>query len=163
MEETQFLKILKNNQGIIYKVANSYCINVADRDDLIQEISIQIWRSHKRYNKKFKVSTWIYRIALNTAISFYRKRYRQSSLNKPITTTEDFIEDESNESDSENVKRLYRCIHQLNEFNKALMLLYLDEYSHEEIAINMGISKSNVATKISRIKQQLRKEFNIKK
>lgn len=162
LNKEKFIEVLQNNQGIVRKVANSYCKNISDRDDLIQEITIQLWKSWGRYNTDFKVSTWMYKISLNVAISFYRKTYRKNSTQQPIneaTTSFGVVED----SDlSENIKELYHHISQLNELNKALILLYLEKYDHEEIASTLGISKTNVATKIARIKQQLKEKFNQK-
>ncbi|MEO9803976.1 MAG: sigma-70 family RNA polymerase sigma factor [Reichenbachiella sp.] len=162
LTEENFVQVLNNNQGIIRKVANSYCKNIGDRDDLIQEITIQLWKSWKGYNDTYKISTWIYRIALNVAISFYRKTYRHNRLNQ-ITLEEDaFIDHSENSHQSENIRQLYQFISKLSELNKALILMHLDRYDYEEIASIMGISRTNVSTKISRIKQHLKKEFKLK-
>ena len=161
--EDKFIEVLQNNQGIVRKVANTYCKNTTDRDDLIQEITIQLWKSWNRYNSQFKVSTWIYKISLNVAISFYRRTYRRNSIHQSVNDDSKFAEITEDTNLSENIKSLYHHISQLDEFNKALILLYLDKYDHEEIASTLGISKTNVATKISRIKQQLKQKFNFKK
>lgn len=84
LSKEEFIVVLKNNQGIIQKITNSYCKNIEDRDDLIQEITIHLWKSWSKYNNQYKLSTWIYTIALNVAISFYRKTYRRNSLNQAI-------------------------------------------------------------------------------
>lgn len=159
-ENEQFLNVLENYKGILYKVANSYCKNISDRDDLIQEITIHLWNSWSKYDDKFKLSTWIYKISLNIAISFYRKTYRRNTINQDIPEENIFIDDSVDSNLSENIKQLYHYISQLNELNKALILLYLDQYEYEEIASTLGISKTNVASKISRIKEQLKKKFN---
>ena len=158
-ENEQFLSMLENNKGIIYKVANSYCKNIDDRDDLIQEITINLWKSWGKYNDKFKISTWMYIIALNVAISFYRKTYQRDFFNQDNYQESVFIDDGEDIELSENIKELYYYIAKLDELNKALILLYLDQYSYEDIASTLGISKTNVATKISRIKNQLKKKF----
>ncbi len=162
LNEEKFIAILNENQGIIRKVANSYCKNIDDRDDLIQEITIQLWKSWNNYDNKYKLSTWMYRISLNVAISFYRKTYRRNLINQEIQEEIVFIDYSQDNNLSENIKQLYHFISKLNELNKALILLYLEEYSYEEIASTLGISKTNVSTKISRIKKQLKKEFNLK-
>ncbi|MDN5203401.1 sigma-70 family RNA polymerase sigma factor [Fulvivirgaceae bacterium BMA10] len=162
LSEERFIEVLQDNQGIIRKVANSYCKNVEDRDDLIQEITIHLWKSWNRYNDQFKLSTWMYKIALNVAISFYRKTYRRNTLRETIQQESVFVDGGEDDDSSENVRMLYHYISQLDELNKALILLYLDKYSHEEIASTLGISKTNVATKISRIKQHLKKKFQEK-
>lgn len=160
--EEKFIEVLENNQGIVRKVANSYCKNASDRDDLIQEITIQLWKSWKNYNPEFKISTWIYKIALNVAISFFRRTYRQRSIQQTVNDESVFIDVPEDTEVSENIKILYHYISELDELNKALILLYLDKYGHEEIAATLGISKTNVATKISRIKNQLKEKFNTK-
>jgi len=146
----------------VRKVVNSYCKDMDDRDDLIQEITIQLWKSWANYNNSYKVSTWIYRIALNVAISFYRKNYRRSTFNQAIENEPVLTDTGTDTNLSERIKQLYYFISKFDEFNKALILLYLDEYSYQEMAEILGISKTNVSTKISRIKNQLRKEFNLK-
>ena len=159
----QFLSVIEKNAGIIRKVANSYCKNIGDRDDLIQEITIQLWKSWNNYDDKYKLSTWMYRISLNVAISFYRKMYRKNSLNQALNEETVFIDYGEDIALSENIKQLYYYIYKLDEFNKALILLYLEQYSYEEIASTLGISRTNVSTKISRIKKHLKKEFNLEK
>ena len=161
-KKNKFLSTLDDHKKIIYKIVNSYCHNKEDRKDLEQEIIIQLWNSYEKYDARYKYSTWMYRIALNVAISFYRKEKR-----KPVSYdyhNENLIFSIEDDSESEtdvdtNIKILQGFINSLNELNKALMLLYLEEKSHEEIAEIMGISKSNVGTKISRIKLKLIEEF----
>lgn len=160
MNKEEFIKTLQLNHGIIRKVANAYCRNVSDRDDLIQEITIQLWRSWSTYNPDYRLSTWMYRIALNVAISFFRKNYRRIELNKSIQEDPFFIDDAEEGQVEDNIKALYLYISKLSALNKALILLYLDGYSHEEIAKTLGISKTNVSTKIARIKKQLKTMFN---
>ena len=159
MDEKTFIAILRSNQGIIQKVANSYCKNRNDRDDLIQEITLQLWLSASKYDDTYKTSTWVYRVALNVAISFYRKNYRVQKLKRTLLEKDPFMPHEE-ENSSEMLGQLYYFISKLSELNKALILLYLDQYSYEEIGQTLGISKTNVATKLSRIKEQLRREFN---
>jgi RNA polymerase sigma factor (sigma-70 family) len=84
-QSTIFLSVIETNKGIIYKVANAYCLNAEDRKDLIQEIVVQLWKSVNRYNDQYKYTTWMYRIALNTAISFYRKENRRKQLSSPLS------------------------------------------------------------------------------
>lgn len=157
--EEQFIQVLKEHQGIIRKVAYSYCRNAEDQNDLMQEITIQLWRSWNNYNAQFKHSTWIYRIALNVAISFYRKTYRRTDLDRNLNEHFHPVDDNESLTLSENVQHLYHYIAQLDELNKAIILLYLDQYSYEDIASTIGITKTNVATKISRIKKHLQEKF----
>lgn len=155
-----FLTIIEANKRIIFKICNSYCRNADDREDLAQEIIYQLWKSWGRFNSDFKLSTWMYRIALNVAISFYRKEKKAPST---ISMGDHLIElaDENLEEGLEHhLHILQEFINQLNTLDKALMILYLEEKPHKEIAEIMGISASNVATKISRIKEQLKQKFS---
>lgn len=157
-DEEVFIEILNSHYGIVRKVANAYSKTMEDRDDLIQEMTLQLWRSWPNYNPKFKVSTWMYRICLNVGISFYRK-YRNGHVVHGIIN-ENHLTSESPKETDDNIRRLYEYIAELNELNKALILLYLDKHNHEEIADTLGISKTNVSTKIGRIKKELKKRFN---
>ncbi|HUH73023.1 MAG TPA: RNA polymerase sigma factor [Chitinophagales bacterium] len=156
-----FLVVMEHHKGILFKVANSYCRNLEDRKDLVQEIILQLWKSFDHYNEQFKHSTWIYRIALNVAISFYRKENSRKRISNPITTDIfDFSDTEISDEKETHLGILNHIISELNDLNKALMLLYLEEKSYKEISEIIGITETNVATKISRIKTKITKEFN---
>lgn len=160
MNKEQFISIVRENQNLIYKTCFSYCQNTESRKDLQQEILIQLWKSFEIYDGRVKISTWIYRVALNTAISFYR---RESKVKKKVTTLNDEIihlPDNYENSQQENISMLYRFIDEMNELDRALILLYLDDYKYQEIADILGITETNVATKISRIKKKLKEKFN---
>ena len=155
-----FLVVIESNKGILYKVVNSYCRNIDDRKDLIQEIVIQLWKSFDNYNEKFKYSTWIYRICLNVAISYYRKENSRKRISDSLTTTIfNFTDPELSDEKESNLGLLHQLISELNDLDKALMLLYLEERNYEEISEIIGISETNVATKISRIKGRLKIKF----
>ncbi len=160
-DREHFLDLILENRKIIYKICHAYCRGPEDKKDLEQEIILQLWHSADKYDEQYKLSTWIYRIALNVAISFLR---RESSRKKRLSPVDQHIieriADEREPQDLEaNIELLYRFINQLDELNRALMLLYLDDHPYKEIAAILGISESNVATKISRIKQQLKQAF----
>ncbi|RCR67902.1 RNA polymerase sigma factor [Larkinella punicea] len=156
----RFLAVLQANKGIIYKVANSYCVDAEDRKDLVQEIIVQLWKSFDRYTDQFQYSTWIYRIALNVAISFYRKESRRQQIAQPLSDgIIHFVDTPAGDEQEERIGVLQQFITELKELDKALMLLYLDEKSHKEIAEIMGLSETNVATKIGRIKTVLKQKF----
>lgn len=159
VREEEFSKVIEENKGLIYKVANLYCRHEEDRKDLIQEISIQIWKSFNKYNKQYKLSTWIYRISLNVAISFYRKNKIRKEQISSLSEEAIRITDQEN-NDGAEIARLYAFIHELKELDRALMLLYLDNSSYKEISEILGISESNVATKINRIKTKLKQRFD---
>lgn len=152
-----FQEIIEQHKGILFKVARTYCSNENDREDLIQEMMIQIWRSLPRYDKQFKLSTWLYRVSLNTAISFYRKhstnKYTELDEQAAQIPTEDTTENERQ------LKLLEQFIGELKEMDKALILLYLEDKSHAEIAEILGMSTSNVGTKVGRIKKKLKERF----
>lgn len=159
-----FLSVIQTHKGILYKVANAYCQDPEDRKDLIQEITVQLWKSFDNYSDQYKYSTWIYRIALNVAISFYRKEsHRKHVSDKLDDGILNFADPDSSAETDENIRFLQQFIAGLKELDKALMLLYLEEKSHREIAGIMGISETNVTTKIGRIKKVLKQKFsNIK-
>lgn len=155
-----FNKIIEQHKGILFKVARTYCSNDDDRQDLIQEIMIQIWQSLHKYNDQYKISTWLYRISLNVAISYYRKS--STKANKYIELKEQ-IEETPNEDKAEyenHLNLLEQFINELKEIDKALILLYLENKSHNEISEILGISVSNVGTKMGRIKNKLKTRFS---
>lgn len=160
-EEQQklFQNILEQHKGILFKVARTYCRDEDDRQDLIQEIMIQIWQSLHKYNDKFQITTWLYRISLNVAISHYRKSKVRND--KFITLKEDFTQIEAADSGEKEqlLLQLERFVSELKEMDKALMLLYLENKNHNEISEILGITVSNVSTKVGRIKEKLKKRF----
>lgn len=156
----KFLRVLQTHKGIIYKVANAYCKDAEDRNDLVQEIMIQLWKSFDNYNEQFRYSTWIYQIALNVAISFYRKESRRQEMANPINDSIlNFTDTSISDETEENISILHQFIAELKELDKALMLLYLEEKSYKEIAEIIGISETNVATKLGRIKASIKQKF----
>lgn len=159
MEET-FKHIIAKHNGILYKIARSYAAEKVDFDDLYQEILIQLWNSFARFEGKAKISTWIYRVALNTALTFTKKKKR-----KPHTTeVTDWIINTADEGpdqlvfeqqQQQKVDLLYHCINELPKEERALILLHLDGKSYEESADIMGITSNYVGVKIMRIKKRL--------
>lgn len=155
-----FLELIQENKGIIFKICNAYCSNKTDREDLVQEIIYQLWKSGGSFNADHRFSTWMYRVALNVAISFYRKEKRKDSI-VPFDESLPDVEDrpESNHL-QENIHLLQQFINELKELDRALMILYLEAKSYAEIADILGITETNVATKISRIKDTLKQRFS---
>ncbi len=155
--QTQFQTLLAQHWGIVLKVAYSYGRTPEDRDDLAQEIALQLWRSFPRYDANRKFSTWMYRVALNVAISAWRRHGKQEPILVSIDGDEaiQLVAPMLSEPD-ERITMLNRLIAELDPFNRALMLLYLEERPYREIAEVLGISESNVATKINRLKQRIR-------
>jgi RNA polymerase sigma factor (sigma-70 family) len=155
-----FTELIRENKGIIFKICHAYCPGKEDRDDLAQEIVYNLWKSFAGYKAEFKFSTWMYRIALNVAISFYRK---ERNKRRRITYSENLLvfgEDSSpNTEEEKNLRLLLKFIGELKEIDKSVILLYLGNKSYKEIAEITGITESNVATKINRIKDKLKKHF----
>ncbi|HKM93695.1 MAG TPA: sigma-70 family RNA polymerase sigma factor [Prolixibacteraceae bacterium] len=158
----EFEQLIEDHSRMIYKIAGAYCNIAADRDDLISEIILQMWQSVKNFKHQCKISTWIYRVALNTAMNASRKRKNESLFlrvdfqktppNIPIIEAEY----------TDELEILYQCINELSEINKALILLQLDGKTYDEMAEITGMSKTNVGTRINRIKEQLRKMVILK-
>ena len=159
MDTDQFTNLLRRHSGLIYKVAQAYCPNAADRDDVVQEIALQIWRCRDRYDARFQETTWIYRIAINVAISSHRRRRRHFRERVPAEGHAITNAAPAAGLDGD-VERLMQCIQELGELDRALVLLFLDGQSHDSIAEVLGISVSNVGTKLLRIKNKLRVAFD---
>jgi RNA polymerase sigma-70 factor (ECF subfamily) len=160
-QRDDFLTLIEENKGIIIKVCNTYCYDKNDRQDLSQEIIYNLWKSGKSFGGYSKFSTWMYRVALNVAISYHRKKIKLNAI-IPLNESHIDIEDKINNA-NETEKRvilLQRFINEMKELDRALTLLYFEEKSHQEIAEILGISVTNVATKISRIKSRLKQKFS---
>jgi RNA polymerase sigma-70 factor (ECF subfamily) len=160
VDEMEFEKIINDNQAIINKVCFGYTNNLEDRNDLRQEIIIQIWKAYPKFNYQSKISTWIYRIALNTAISNFRRNKRNNVSNELLSAHYKIPEEANNIELEEKIVKLYQLIHRLDDLEKAIMMLYLDDNSYCDIAAIVGITETNVATKINRIKAKLKKQFD---
>lgn len=154
--EKEFISLLNQHQKIVYKVCNLYMDMHSDREDLFQEITLQAWKAYGNFRGDAKFSTWLYRVSLNTAITFFRKEKK-----KPIIYSTDMVPDineDSYDPIEEQVKAMYAAIGELSKIDKAIVMLYLEEYSYIEIGEMMGITANNVAVKMSRIKTKLKEE-----
>jgi RNA polymerase sigma-70 factor (ECF subfamily) len=154
-----FEKVIKQHKGILFKVARTYCQNENDRPDLIQEIMIQLWLSFHRYNDRYKITTWIYRISLNVAISFYRKNSIKIHDNILLDEHLSGIAGNDKPENEQQLNLLEKFINELKEIDRALMFLYLEERNYKEISEILGLSESNVSTKVGRIKESLKQKF----
>ncbi len=155
MEPTRLTELLKRHAGLIHKVAWAYCRDAADREDVVQEIAVQLWRAHHRYDPRFRESTWIARIALNVAISFQRRERRHKDKREPLEPHAIRLVAVTEER-GDAAERLRAAIDALGPLDKALVLLHLEGEEHAAIAETLGISPGNVATKLWRIKERLR-------
>jgi len=157
-KKDHFTKVVKKNEGLIFKVATFYTNSLQDREDLYQEIVFQLWKSFDSYNEQSKLSTWMYRVAMNTAIYNLKRSKRQVNTIPIDFETERFAE-VLDKTEEERIKVLYEQIQMLNLLEKGIILLYLEGKSHQEIAFIIGITTSNVGTKISRIKEKLKSQI----
>ena len=155
-----FEQTIERHRGLLHKVVNIYCRNESDKNDLLQEIMIQLWKSFDKYDDRYKLSTWIYRIALNVAISFYRKNSAQKNQTISIKENVAAIEPPAVSEKEARLLLLEKFIGELKELDKALMVLYLDGKNHQEIAEILGISTTNVSSKVGRIKDKLKERFS---
>jgi RNA polymerase sigma-70 factor (ECF subfamily) len=158
--EHKFIVEFEQNQNIIHKVCRIYTSNQDAHNDLFQEIAIQLWKAYPKFRGESKLSTWMYRIGLNTAITLYRKSKRS-------IVTQDFdsilyrIESTSyDDTEEEQLKLMYKAIHQLTDIDKALIFLYLEDVNYKEISETMGISEVNARVRMNRIKTRLKTILN---
>jgi RNA polymerase sigma-70 factor, ECF subfamily len=154
-EEKKFINLINQHQGLIHKICIMYENDSEVRNDLFQEIVLQLWKSFPSFRGEAKITTWMYRIALNTAISGFRKQTRK-------VKTEDLKEMHFNISDpddhsEENFQKLQWAIRQLSEIDRAMIMMALEEVPYEEIAETIGISQNNVRVRMNRIREKLRK------
>lgn len=158
--EHSFVKQLQENQNIIHKICRLYTSGDDAHKDLFQEITIQLWKAFPKFRGDSKFSTWAYRVALNTAITLYRKSKRT------VATVEydggyHFLKDvDYNYEEEEQLKLLYKAVYALNDIEKALVFMYLEDKDYREIAETLGISEVNARVKMNRIKGKLKKILN---
>lgn len=152
--EQEFVSVIREYERVIYKVCYLYATPYAPLNDLYQEVVLNLWKAFPKFRKECKISTWIYRIALNTCISFMRK---EKNIPEIVTITRETDHTEEPDETEAMLRQLYRLINRLGQLEKSIILLYLEEKSYEEIAEITGLTLTNVATKLSRIKDKLRK------
>ena len=155
--QEEFIRLVDEHRGMLYKVCRLYCFTEPDRQDLFQEIVIQLWRSYPRFRGEAKFSTWLYRIALNTAISDLRKQRRIITPTDPERLPMELQDIQYAAEKEEQLHLLYTAIEKLTEVEKALTMLYLEDRSYQEIEEILGIPQNNLRVKMNRIKEKLRK------
>ncbi len=153
--EQEFLSVIREYERVIYKVCYLYTTPTATLNDLYQDVVLNLWKAFPKFRRECKISTWIYRIALNTCISFIRK---EKNVPEFVTLNRegDWMTEE-NDPLQEMLRQLYRMINQLGQLDKSIILLYLEDKSYDEISEITGFTVTNVATKLSRIKDKLKK------
>jgi len=159
--QQSFETLLHAHRGILFKIANTYCWRNEDRADLVQEIVAQLWGAWPSYNPARTFTTWMYRVALNVAISFVRRESKrnQFSVSLDENLNESLAAPSPNAESDERIARLQGFIRNQPSLDRALLLLFLDERPHKEIAEILGITATNVSTKINRLKQRIRAEI----
>lgn len=154
--EKDFIETIETHRGIIFKVCKMYCPLDEDCNDLYQDIVAQLWRAWGGFRGEAKISTWIYRIALNTAISGFRKQKR-NPLNNSVTTDNISLSYDDDRKKKEDREMLHMAVGLLSQVEKAMVTLYLDDVPYEEISSIMGITQNNVRVKMLRIREKLKK------
>ena len=154
--EHSFVEQLEQNQNIVHKVCRLYTNNRDAHNDLFQEITIQLWKAYPKFRGDSKFSTWMYRVGLNTAITLYRKGKRSISTQHMDDVLSKVKAEEYDDTEEQQLKLLYKAVHQLNDIEKALVFLYLEDKNYREISNTMGISEVNARVKMNRVKTKLR-------
>ncbi|PKV50381.1 RNA polymerase sigma-70 factor (ECF subfamily) [Aquimarina sp. MAR_2010_214] len=158
--EHSFVTNLEQNQNIVHKVCRIYTSDSDSHNDLFQEITIQLWKAYPKFRGDAKFSTWMYRVALNTAITLYRRSKRSIKTADLDTMNFKIKAEEYDDEVEQQLKLMYAAVKQLNDIEKALVFLYLEDKSYKEIANTMGISEVNARVKMNRVKTKLKKILN---
>lgn len=158
--ENNFLSDFEANQNIVHKICRLYTTNQDAHNDLFQEITIQLWKNYSKFRGDAKFSTWMYRVALNTAISLYRKSTRTVKTHDITDYTFKIKAEDYDDTQELQLKELYKAIRTLNDIDKALIFLYLEDKPYKEIAVTLGISQVNARVKMTRAKDKLKKVLN---
>ena len=158
--EHSFVELLEKHQNIVHKVCRLYTNNQDAHNDLFQEITIQLWKAYPKFRGDAKFSTWMYRVGLNTAITLYRKSKRTIKTQEFETVSFKIKSVEYDDTEEQQLKLLYKAVHQLNDIEKALVLLYLEDKNYREISETLGISEVNARVKMNRVKKKLKTILN---
>lgn len=154
LSEEEFLALINKHKGILYKVSRTYFDKLEDQQDLFQEIILQLWKSIDSFKGNSQFSSWMYRVAINTAIVFFKKEKRKPD-NYSAKTTEPIAYDGYNDEQDQQLVHFYKAVKELNKIEKALILQFIEGFSGKEIADNLGLSEVNVRVKINRTKVKL--------
>ncbi len=153
-KEKDFLGLLQKHKGILHKISRIYLDAPEDREDLIQEIILQLWKSFGSFNEQSQFSTWMYRVAINTAILFYKKENKRID-NQPINDGIDIKNEENDNTQNTQLEHFYKAVQNLNQIEKAVIFYFMEGKSHKEISENLGISEVNTRVKLKRTKEKL--------
>ncbi len=158
--EKEFLEKIEKHKGVIFKISKMYMDNFDDQKDLFQEITFQVWKAYPTFEGRSAFSTWLYRIALNTAIIFLKSEKRRSFIQNDEVENFKITQNDYNEEEELKLKKMYDAINQLNAIDKALIFYYLEDFSGREIASQLGITEVNARVKLNRAKEKLKELIN---
>ena len=158
--EHSFVELLEKHQNIAHKVCRLYTNNQSAHNDLFQEITIQLWKAYPKFRGEAKFSTWMYRVGLNTAITLYRKSKRRIRTEEFDAIQFKISAEAYDDTEEEQLKLMYKAVKQLNDIDKALIFLYLEDKNYKEISETMGISEVNSRVRMNRIKTKLKTILN---
>lgn len=153
LKEKEFLEKIEKHKGMIFKISKMYLENQEDREDLFQEIILQLWKSYQAFEGKSQFSTWLYRVSLNTAITFLKRDKKRTDKNELHENID--MEYEQNTDKELQTEFLYKAVQELNPIEKALIFLFLEGQNHKQISENMGITEVNARVKLNRTKEKL--------
>ena len=152
--QQQFLKLLNDHKGILHKISRMYFDNSEDREELIQEMTYQLWKSYEKFNGDSQFSTWMYRVCLNTALTFLKNENKKKN-NLTNEQNIEIVDDDDSIQKEEQLKYFYDAVQELNKVEKALIFLFLEGQSHKDISSHLGISEVNARVKLNRTKEKL--------
>lgn len=154
--QQKFIQLISRNQMIIHKICKIYTDTSYDHDDLFQEIIIQLWRAFPKFREECKISTWIYRIGLNTALALFKKKSKSITIEDVENIEQLNIINENYDSENARIQEMYQSIRQLSNIEKALVMMYLDNKPYKEIGEILGITEGNARVKMNRAKEKLK-------
>ena len=161
IQEQEFVTLVEAHQNLIHKICRLYTKSDSEHKDLFQEITIQLWKAYPKFRGEAQFSTWMYRVGINTAISLYRKSKRRiQSLNFDDVAFKTPQDEVYNDIEDQQLSTIYKAIKQLNDVDKALVFLYLEDKSYKDISETMGISEVNARVRMNRLKKKLKKQLN---
>jgi RNA polymerase sigma-70 factor (ECF subfamily) len=155
-KEKKFLRLISEHEGLIHKICHVYAADALAKQDLFQEIVIQLWKSFENFRNESKISTWMYRVALNTALTEKRRNKTKVSISFLGSLKDDKAQESNMDANEENLNLLFSAISKLTEVEKAVVMLYLDDKSYEDMEDVLGINQGTLRVKMNRIKEKLR-------
>ncbi|MFP3596294.1 RNA polymerase sigma factor [Chryseobacterium sp. SIMBA_029] len=153
--EAAFLKLVTQHKGILYKASRMYADSIEDREDLQQEIMIQLWKSYQNFKGNSEFSTWMYRVAINTAITFLKKEKKRTGNQADVAHHFEMANEDYNPTKDKQLEIFYKAVQGLNALEKAVIFYFMEGMSHKEIGDNLGVSEGNARVKLSRTKEKL--------